>query len=372
MTEEISLPTCIDRKELWKSLWDRPAVRVAGELGISNNALAALCRAHKIPRPRAGHWTKVEHGTQPDPTPLPRLKSEEVYLKDVFLQRSEDDKRRLTTQSIYDVDKIYLDRTGNIEVDWSLKDAHPIVADWITEHLAETKKRAQINMYGRQVRSRKPLRARMTQADKRRLAVINTFLQMAEAHEFDVVEANVNGVIHLQKFSAEVYKVYIMQQMRRRKKGEKRDQSWSCWPEHHARDLNPTPSLRFGVQWNSYEVVNFKETAAQPLPESLGKAFARLQSLALHDDFSSAQKTPETLNAKERIWSAFRHAALDHEECQRLRGFLAELESNPSFGRGTIYGMKTADAVAMIEDRIDKLDPLKADLKYVFRDSRQR
>jgi hypothetical protein len=72
----------------------------------------------------------------------------------------------------------------------------------------------------------------------------------------------------------------------------KRDQSWSCWPEHHARDLNPTLSLRFGVQWNSYEVVNFKESEAQPLPEALGKAFARLQSLALHDDFSSVQKTP--------------------------------------------------------------------------------
>lgn len=50
----------ITREELYRAVWEKPAVQLAKEYGISDVALGKLCRRLRIPKPVKGHWVKVK------------------------------------------------------------------------------------------------------------------------------------------------------------------------------------------------------------------------------------------------------------------------------------------------------------------------
>ena len=63
-----------DRQKLYDQVWDRPAMYVAREYGVSPNALAKACRKLRVPTPPRGYWTKMLHHRQlPPRPPLPPL-----------------------------------------------------------------------------------------------------------------------------------------------------------------------------------------------------------------------------------------------------------------------------------------------------------
>jgi hypothetical protein len=64
-------PVVIKRLELYRKMWEKPAVQLEGELGVSVDRLKLICRKHDIPRPKAGHWVQVRHGSK-EQDPLPR------------------------------------------------------------------------------------------------------------------------------------------------------------------------------------------------------------------------------------------------------------------------------------------------------------
>lgn len=53
----------IDRDELYRLVCEAPLSKVGPQLGIQSVALAALCRAHQIPYPGSGHWTRQVVGS---------------------------------------------------------------------------------------------------------------------------------------------------------------------------------------------------------------------------------------------------------------------------------------------------------------------
>lgn len=61
------------REDIYAMVWDRPMTKVAAELGISDVALAKICRKNDIPRPYRGHWAKLAAGKPVPTTPLPPL-----------------------------------------------------------------------------------------------------------------------------------------------------------------------------------------------------------------------------------------------------------------------------------------------------------
>lgn len=81
----------IRRDELYKAVWSEPVLQVAQRYGISNVALAKICRKLDVPRPGRGYWARKAAGQEVQPTPLPALKQGEPSQHRVRRWRAPDD-----------------------------------------------------------------------------------------------------------------------------------------------------------------------------------------------------------------------------------------------------------------------------------------
>ncbi len=54
--------TTINRKELYKKVWEAPITRLSKEYGLSDVGFAKICRKHNIPRPPRGYWARKAAG----------------------------------------------------------------------------------------------------------------------------------------------------------------------------------------------------------------------------------------------------------------------------------------------------------------------
>lgn len=59
------------REMLYELVWTAPVMEVARRLGVSDVALAKLCRRASIPTPHRGYWARTEAGEQIARAPLP-------------------------------------------------------------------------------------------------------------------------------------------------------------------------------------------------------------------------------------------------------------------------------------------------------------
>jgi hypothetical protein len=58
------------RDDLYRLVWTSPVSEIAARLGVSDVALAKLCRRAEIPVPGRGYWQRTEAGQAVEPTPL--------------------------------------------------------------------------------------------------------------------------------------------------------------------------------------------------------------------------------------------------------------------------------------------------------------
>jgi hypothetical protein len=63
-------PIFLSREALYIRVWETPTVRLAKELGISDVAIAKICRKLEIPKPPLGYWRRVETGQKKKIPPL--------------------------------------------------------------------------------------------------------------------------------------------------------------------------------------------------------------------------------------------------------------------------------------------------------------
>jgi hypothetical protein len=66
------MPT-LTRQELYEQVWTTPTVQLAKQYGISDVAIAKICRRHRIPKPPLGYWARVQHGQKVSRKPLPAI-----------------------------------------------------------------------------------------------------------------------------------------------------------------------------------------------------------------------------------------------------------------------------------------------------------
>src|SRR5437870_9424852 len=64
----------VHREELYAQVWSEPMVRLAKRYGVSDVALAKVCRKLDIPVPPRGYWRRLETGWRPMPPPLPKAR----------------------------------------------------------------------------------------------------------------------------------------------------------------------------------------------------------------------------------------------------------------------------------------------------------
>ncbi|MBX3201759.1 MAG: hypothetical protein KF894_26720, partial [Labilithrix sp.] len=63
------------RDELYERVWSKPVSKVAEAYGVSDVALAKMCRRLGVPVPGRGYWARVAAGQKPKRRPLAPLKS---------------------------------------------------------------------------------------------------------------------------------------------------------------------------------------------------------------------------------------------------------------------------------------------------------
>jgi hypothetical protein len=66
--------TTWNREQLYEKVWDQPVTKVAKEFGVSDVAIAKVCRKLNIPLPGRGYWAKKAYGYAVSRRHLPPLK----------------------------------------------------------------------------------------------------------------------------------------------------------------------------------------------------------------------------------------------------------------------------------------------------------
>jgi hypothetical protein len=82
---EGAVPDTLSREELYEMVWREPMLRVAERFGLSSSYLARVCTDLRVPRPRPGHWSKLEFGKSSPQPPLPayRLGDADSWTREV-------------------------------------------------------------------------------------------------------------------------------------------------------------------------------------------------------------------------------------------------------------------------------------------------
>jgi hypothetical protein len=116
----------VTRKELYGQVWSEPMMRLARRYGVSDVALAKLCRKHEIPRPPRGYWAKKHVGKAPAQTSLPHPTN------DYPIAMRDPDERGHSSSALRQemIDKVAAERQEDppIEVAESLRGSHDLVS----------------------------------------------------------------------------------------------------------------------------------------------------------------------------------------------------------------------------------------------------
>jgi hypothetical protein len=68
------------RELLYAEVWEQPVTKVAEKYGVSDVAIAKLCRRLRVPVPGRGYWARKEAGRPPKQKPLPPFKDPPVIV----------------------------------------------------------------------------------------------------------------------------------------------------------------------------------------------------------------------------------------------------------------------------------------------------
>jgi len=114
----------ITREMLYNEVWSEPVARIAPRYGISDVALAKICKKHRIPIPPRGYWAKISAGRKPPRLPLPKAPELDNYPMPVRLSPHYDQTNpEIPSQK----PATALERIGQIEVPTELSSPHPLI-----------------------------------------------------------------------------------------------------------------------------------------------------------------------------------------------------------------------------------------------------
>lgn len=113
-----------DRATLYEAVWEKSAVQLAKEYGISDVALAKICKKLKVPKPGLGYWRRKERGFKVTRTPLPPMTAPPKLVSRIPTQRPETPEEQFspTLRALAEAEK---SPERRITVTQELSDLHP-------------------------------------------------------------------------------------------------------------------------------------------------------------------------------------------------------------------------------------------------------
>lgn len=120
-----SHPHEVHRDELYAQVWSEPMVRLAHRYGVSDVALAKVCRKMAIPVPPRGYWRRIQTGWRPAPSPLPKLRAGIPGTATITPQPGQHGSGERSPE--VEAQIVSEGESGNIRVPSRLVDPHPLV-----------------------------------------------------------------------------------------------------------------------------------------------------------------------------------------------------------------------------------------------------
>ncbi|MEK7841820.1 MAG: hypothetical protein AAB197_04020 [Deltaproteobacteria bacterium] len=116
----------ISRQELYEKVWATPTTILAKGYGISDVALAKICKKHKIPKPPLGYWARVAAGKKVVRKPLPPIAEPDLQEVRIRKRSAGTGKERLPpeTKTALAAEKAEANR---IHVPSQCESPHPLV-----------------------------------------------------------------------------------------------------------------------------------------------------------------------------------------------------------------------------------------------------
>lgn len=130
-------PFFLSREALYIKVWEMPTVKLAKEFGLSDVAVAKMCRRLDVPKPPLGYWRKIETGTKKNIPPLgkpddkmrkgvwiyPKSKEKTLQFHDEYNKQN-----IITEQKISEKTSAESLPENKIKVSANLYKPHPLVA----------------------------------------------------------------------------------------------------------------------------------------------------------------------------------------------------------------------------------------------------
>ena len=114
----------LNREDLYRIVWDKPTVKVAAELGISD-VMVTKCRRMDEPKPPPGYWQKLKAGAAIKPAALPKLR--ETTKEFVYVSRISKEDAVMVSDDVQSlVDKEFLPE-NKVEIAENFENAHPLI-----------------------------------------------------------------------------------------------------------------------------------------------------------------------------------------------------------------------------------------------------
>jgi hypothetical protein len=377
----------ITRKDLYEKVWRSPTTQLSEVLGISDVAIAKLCKKLNVPKPPRGYWEKIKYGHQVSRPPLPPTDSD--MPEQATIRASLQSVTRTIAESGADSHSSHISAEA-FTLSVNFKSVHPLIKKAREVLTAATKERHRRTVYQRLWHNTPgTLDVRVSaEGVTRALKIMEALILGLESKGYSVLAdgkpqpwkrdgAPTTQVIGLDSPVV----IYIEELSRRVKYVPPRGELRGSYGQRF--DYRPTGKLRlvideccgegFKRQWN----VNDDDSLAETLASFFDGLVETAKTLKMRDDnreqehreFEREQRLAREEGDRTRALSA---AAMKWEECQRLQRFLSAFNNEIHRRRQRPDPRsRLGEWLAWAERHIDEMDPVKDLIENIEKDREQ-
>jgi hypothetical protein len=369
-------PTLVTRDELYGLVWETPGTLLSKRFGVSDVALAKICRRFDVPRPPPGWWARKAAGHKVKVAPLPKP------------QPDTPDRIRITptpgtTLGLREKITAEADRLGGIAVPERLTRRHPLIACWHRDR-RERQQRARLENepWRRSLNSV----ADWTSTDRHRDRVLHALFRALEGRGATIGEddrGRLSATIGGEAIAFEL-REKLRQVTRPLTAEEKR---WETWNRSGARrELEQTGFLQFTISaWTEESVrKTWLESERRPIDTMLPEIVATFVVLApvlaertrLREESARCRAEEQRRAEEERQrrredhnrWRRFLDIAGAWKEAALAREFIAALRAGDLGANELIEGRSVSEWLDWADAKASGSDPAGQGIELTFED----